>query len=372
MHPNTYKETAIRYYVDDQAGALIPGSRLSNILKELELKKHISENSKDFLQKKGLLALLSYSKKEISFSDFSKVAEMEQLERRHIAEACALKEQARKKLEEVALLAKRKIEEEALFAKRKIAQQQEEAKRRAFDNDPRNIAKAKQLKLRGKYGLSCFIEKADYKKLMDILRRVDNGERLSEDEVFWLSTKRKDFYTGYFTEELKVGFHKNEANFYKKEFENSKDPWLAVNASSHYRRCKQSRTAESILCTIDVYCLRSRKLKSAICTTHGGVKRDLKKFDEALNLGKKAHEFTPQDFRPCTLIGAVYMETGYYDFGRSWYKKAVDRGYSEESVDDELRVIFKRAEKSKQEAFRAHLLRDDPVRYSWANEKVNG
>lgn len=358
MHPNKYKETAIKYYVDDLSGALIPGSRLSNILKEYELTKQISDNTKDFLQRKGFLALLSYSKKEISFSDFSKAAEIEQSERRQTAETSALKEQARQKLEE-----------ETLFAKLKIAQEQEEARRRAFEKDPRNIAKAKQFKLREKYGLSYFIEKTDFARLIDILRRVDNGVRLSEEEVVWLSTERDEFYTGYFTEELKEGFHENEANFYRTEFEKSKDPWCAVNASSNYRKCKQSGTAESILCTIEIPGLKDRKLKSALCTTYGGVKRDLKKPDEALNLGKKAHEFTPQNYRPCTLIGAVYMETGHYDLGQSWYKKAVERGYSENSVDDELRGIFMRAEKSKQEALRVHLLSIDPKRYSWTNNK---
>ena len=358
MHPNKYKETAIRYYVDDFSGAMIPGSRISNILKELELTKHISDNTKDFLQSKGLLALLSYSKKEISFPAFLIAAETEQFERRQIAETSALKEQARQKREE-----------EALFARSKIAQERTEAKRRAFENDPRNIAKAKQFKLREKYGLSYFIEKTDFAKLMDILRRVDNGVRLSEEEVVWLSTERDEFYTGYFTKELKEGFHKNEAKFYRTEFEKNKDPWFAVNASSHYRKCKQSRTAESILCTIDVSGLKNRKLKSALCTTHGGVKRDLDKLDEALNLGKQSHEFTPQDFRPCTLIGALYIETGHYDLGQSWFKKAVERGYSEKLVDNELRSIFMRAEESKQEALRAHLLSVDPERYSWTNRK---
>lgn len=357
MHLNKYKETASRYYVDDLAGALIPNARLSNILKELELTKQISDNAKDFLQRKGLLALLSYSKKEISFSVFSKASEVEQSERRQIAETNALKEQARQKLEE-----------EALFAKLKIAQEQMKAKRLAFKNDPRNIAKAKQFKLREKYGLSYFIKKTDFTQLMDILRTVDNGVRLSEEVVVWLLTERGE----YFTEELREGFHKNEAKFYKTEFEKSKDPWFAVNASSHYRKCKQSRTAESILCTIDVHGLKNRNLKSALCTTHGGVKRDLKKSDEALNLGKQAHGFTPQDFRPCTLIGAVYIETGHYDLGQSWYKKAVERGYSEKSVDDELRGIFMRAEKSQQEDLRAYLLSVDPVRYSWTNKKQIG
>jgi len=358
MISDTCKETAIRYYVDDLTGALIPGSRLSNILRELEQTEQISEYSKDFLKKKGLFALLSYSEKEISFSAFSKAAEMEQSERRHIAETNALEEQARKK-----------AEEEARLARLEIAQKQEEAKRRAFENDPRNIVKAKQFKLREKYGLSFYIEKMDFVKLMDILRKVDNGVRLSEEEVVWLSTERDEYYTGYFTEELKEGYHKNEAKFYRAEFEKSKDPWFAVNASSHYRKCNESRTAESVLGKIDVHRLKNLKLKSALCTTHGGVKRDLEKWDEALNLGEQAHEFTPQDFRPCTLIGAVYIETGHYDLGQSWYKKAVERGYSERSVDDELRGIFMRAEKSKEEALRAYLLSVDPERYSWTNKK---
>lgn len=358
MPPNTYKERAIRYHVDDLAAALIPGTRLSNMLKELELTKQISKNSKNFFQKKGLLALLAYSTKEISYSAFSKAAEIEQFERRHIAENIALEEKARQKLEE-----------ETRYAKLKILQEQEEAKRRAFENDPRNIARAKQFQLREKYGLSHFIEKTDFVKLMDILRRVDKGVRLSEEEVVWLSTKRDESYTGYFTEELKEGYHKNEANFYRTEFEKTKDPWLAVNASSHYRKCNKSRTAESLILSIDMHSLKNRKLKSAIFTTHGGVKRDLKKWDEALNCGMQAHELTPQDFRPCTLVGAVYIETGHYDLGQTWYKKAVERGYSEKSVDDELRGIFMRAEKSKKQALRVYLLSVDPERYSWTNKK---
>ena len=46
---------------------------------------------------------------------------------------------------------------------------------------------------------------------MDILRRVDKGVRLSEEEVVWLSTEHDESYTGYFTEELKEGYHLNSA-----------------------------------------------------------------------------------------------------------------------------------------------------------------
>jgi tRNA A37 N6-isopentenylltransferase MiaA len=70
-------------------------------------------------------------------------------------------------------------------------------------------------------------------------------------------------------------------------------------------------------------------------------------------------------------LGAVNIETGHYEQGRSWYAKAVERGYNEESVDDELRrIFFTRIDKSKQEALRKYLLTIDPERYSWARKKV--
>jgi len=349
MYLDNYKEVATKYRVEDLAGALVPGSRLSNILKHLELgEESISNIAQDFLRSKGLSALLHYAKKEFTFAEFVKAAETEQCERRllaqtkaRIAEAEALKEQG-----------KQKLKEEAMQARLRQIQK-------------RKAVKTKQFKLREKYDLSHFIEKSDFPKLMDILRRIDNGVRLSEDEVVWLSTEGNE----YFTQELRERFHKNEAEFHASEFKKSKDTWSAVNASSHYRKCNESNTADSMLNTIDVSTLKDLKLKSALCTTRGGVKRDLKRYDEALGLGEQAHLFTPQDFRPCTLLGAVNMEIGHYDLGQSWYGKAVKRGYSEKSVDDELRSIFMCAEKSKKEALRNHLLKVDSVRYSWANNK---
>ncbi len=337
-------------------GASIPGSRISNILKELELNKKLSDMTQGFLQERGFFALLSYARNEVSYADFVKLAELEQSARVRTAE-----------IEKEAFLAK----QETMFAKQKSNEKALFAK---INNDPRNRAKERQFKLREQYGLTRYIEKEDFAKLMDILRRADKGERLSDEEVVWLSEKRyrnDDYYyddsDNYFTEELRRKYHENEAKFYHEEFKKNKDPWFAVNASGHYRKCDEARTAETILKTIDVIDLKNQKLKSALCTTHGGVKRDLAKWDEALGLGTQAHEYTPQDFRPCTLLGAVYMETGQYNLGHSWYEKAVERGYSKDSVDSELKGIFRRLEKSKQEAMRADLLSRDQERYRWAH-----
>ena len=293
MSLDKYKEMAIKYRVEDLSGALTPGSRLSNILKYLELgEEPISNATQNFLRSKGLLALLNYAKKEVDFSEFVRVAEPEQSERRLVAEAKAITEQVEQNLKDAAMQARLRKTNDRLAAEK-----------RAFDNDPRNIAKAKQVELRRNYGLDYFIEKADFPKLMNILRKVENRVRLFEDEVVWLSTEGYE----YFTTELKEGFHQNEADFHAVEFKKSKDPWSAVNASSHYRKCNEPKTADSMLSAIDTAGLKNRKLKSALCTTHGGVKRDIKNYDEALGLGDQAHLLTPKDFRPCTLLGAVNM-----------------------------------------------------------------
>lgn len=94
--------------------------------------------------------------------------------------------------------------------------------------------------------------------------------------------------------------------------------------------------------------------------------RDLGRFNEALRYGTEAHVITDRDFRPCTLLGAVNFEMGNYESARDWYAKAAERGASERSIDDELRGIYMRADKSKRDEIRAFLIREDPVRYKWA------
>ena len=348
-----YKNLASKYYVEDMTSALTPGGRLSNILKRLEEEKPISDYTLQYLRSNGLFALFHYAhvEKKFVYADFLKSAKVEQAKRRLEAKAEAVKEQAEQKLKEKARLSILKTEQE-----------QAAAKQRVFDNNPKNIAKKKQDKLRRKYDLSFFIERTDFPKLMKILHRVDNGLRLSENDIIWLSTEGDEYYT----KELREGYHKNEAEFYAHEFKKRKDPWAAVNASSHYRKCNEAEMADALLSTINMLSLKNVKLKSALCTTHGGAKRDLKQWEAALALGEQAHLLTPQNFRPCTLLGAVNMEIGHHDLGQSWYKKAVERGYSERAMDDDLRRIFMRAEESNKEKLRSHLLNLNPSRYSWA------
>ncbi|MCI5131542.1 MAG: hypothetical protein D3904_08450 [Candidatus Electrothrix sp. EH2] len=327
-------------------------------MKQLEEGEPISQYTQQYLRKNGLLALLDYQQRqEVIFSAFLKNAQKEQSERRAEAEAArakAMKESAEKRLQEKARLAQLKKEQKQAAAPRK--------KKKIFESPPVNKNKEKQDQLRRKYDLSCFIERNFFPKVMEILRKVDSGGRLCDEEVIWLSTEAEEYYT----EELKEAYHRNEAIFYADQFKKHKDPWASVNASSHYRKCNEAETADKLLQAINIDKFKNVKLKSALCTTHGGVKRDLGQWEKALALGEQAHRLTPKNFRPCTLLGAVNMEVGRHETGRSWYDKAVERGYSEKAMDNELRRIFKRAEGTDKEKLKDYLLNLDPHRYSWA------
>ena len=347
------KEIAKKYFVDNLPSASLVGSRLANILEYLDVNKPLTSASLDYLQINRFKALHELALGKIIYTEFSVIAKVEMVNR-------VIELEAENQRQEIV---RKKADQERDVAS-KLAQEKILAANIAFANDPRNIAKAKQKALRQKYGIEGFIEQVNFAKLMGLLQRMDAGNRLLEEEIIWLQIKAKEYYTP----EVKHRYHKNEAKFYAGEFMNTKDAWSAVNASSHYRKCDEVNTADVMLSSIDADSKKDLNLRSALCTTHGGVKRDLKRWDDALDLGEKAHQFTPKDYRPCTLLGAVCMEMGNYDLVQLWYEKAEARGAEVKSIDSDLRSIFFRADKIKQDALRTHLLNIDAVRYSWAKK----
>lgn len=99
--------------------------------------------------------------------------------------------------------------------------------------------------------------------------------------------------------------------------------------------------------------------------------RDLGRLTEAVKLGEQANELTPKDFRPCTLLGAVHMELSNYSLASDWYDKAIKLGATEQSIDSELKRIYAQADKVKRESIKTFLLTEDPIRFSWLNDKKN-
>lgn len=356
-------DLASKYFVTDLPSATIPATRLHNILENLELGRPLPLGALAYLQQHGLFALQRLALGEITYEAFCKTTSEEQSKREQAAEAKRQKEEAAwlRRIEED------KAQEAIRNAKYELDRQRSEEARRQRESDPKYIAKMKNQQLRMRYGLDQFIEKQFFARLMNILHRLDGGNRLSDKDILWLTTDGKDYYT----EILQAAFHEREAEFYTTEYKRTSDPWNAVNASGHYRKCSQAKKAHDLLTSIPAARQKAPKLNSAVCTTHGGVMRDLNRFDEALKFGSQAHDLTPKDFRPCTLLGAVNFEVGNYDIGRDWYVKATERGASERSIDYDLRGIFLRADKAKREEIRAFLLREDSERYKWVrNLKV--
>lgn len=343
---------AQHYYVDDVPGASIPSSRLRNILENLQHGRPISNLSLDYLEAQGLNALRQFAQNELPYEAFARYAKSEQSERQ-------LEAAARREAEQAAYRVQIAEEENRQATHRA----QREAERLARESDPKYIARIKNQELRSRYGLDLFIEPEDFPRVMAILRNLDYGKRLSDDDSLWLTTSGRE----YFSDELRHAFHQREAEYFVAEYKRTEDPWNAVNASSHYRKCELPREANDLLHSIPPQRLKVTKLQSAVATTHGGVKRDMGCLDEALLLGTKAHAITPKDFRPCTLLGAVNFELGNYVEGRDWYTKAVERGATERDVDYDLRGILLRANKVQRQEIRAFLIAEDPIRFKWVN-----
>ena len=357
MSFDKHKKLAQKYHVDDIASSLVPGTSISNLLCELE-KSKISMMSRRFLDKNKFLALERFANGTINFDEYGLLAKQEK----------AIRVQTIEKEKQEAAARKEKIQLE-LKEKYELQRKLERERQKALEKDPNYIRKQKLIKLKQKYDLDFYIEKNDYNRLMSLIDKIDKGHRITPEDIVWLTLSRDDLYRGYFTDSLNKKYHKNEAEHSIKEYEVKNDHWLAVNASSHYRKACEPKSAISILSRIKLNSITNKKLKSAICTTHGGALRDIAEWTNAISLGETAHSFTPDNFRPCTLLGAIYMETSHFELGQEWYRKAIDRGFSEKSVDDEIKSIFKKADEKQKESLRNYLLKLDGHRYRWVNDK---
>lgn len=238
-----------------------------------------------------------------------------------------------------------------------------EAARIAREKDPEYIAMMQTQALYKKYGIS-LTDESLRPRMTKLLQQIDEGNRLPNEELIWLSTAAKK----HFTAELRNAYHCLEADFNADQYRRTQDPWNVVNASKHYRKCDRPKTALELIDSVPHDRLKQPKVRSAIFTTHGGVMRDLGQRSVAIELGETAHALMPKDYRPCTLLGAVHMELQHFEKGHEWYVKARERGAPEQGIDSELRSIFQQLDSVGREAMKTFLLSEDSHRYQWLNE----
>ena len=211
-----------------------------------------------------------------------------------------------------------------------------------------------------------FIESAHMRRMIGILGRVEVGARVTDADVLWLVTND---YRSY---ELKRAIHEIEAKYFQGVFEKTIDPWAVVNGSSNFRKAESPSKALSLLERIEIGSQSNDHLKSALCTTKGGALRDQRKYEEALHLGMQAHNFDAKSFHPCTLVGAIYFETGDLALGEKWFAMAVERGANLDAIDSEVRAILRRLNDIDRKTLADHLYKADPVRYAWLAPKKRG
>ena len=86
-------------------------------------------------------------------------------------------------------------------------------------------------------------------------------------------------------------------------------------------------------------------------------------------MGEEAHALVPNDYRPCTLLGAVLIELGELTAGQEWFVKAEQRGAAKAAIDQDIRTLLTHASDTDRDLIRAFLLNQDPVRFAWLRTK---
>jgi hypothetical protein len=165
---------------------------------------------------------------------------------------------------------------------------------------------------------------------------------------------------------IAMAYHRLEARFYEQEYERTGNKWNLPNASSHWRKADEPKSALQVTENLDFDQIKENKLKSALLTTRGGAFRDIDKLDDAQKCALKAIEYQPQSHHPYTLMGAICFERSQFSEGERWFNEAIKRGAESEDIDSELKQVVKNAKDEKRREVVEYLLKKNPQRYAWA------
>lgn len=193
-------------------------------------------------------------------------------------------------------------------------------------------------------------------KLLTQLRK----KPISLDEMKWLNE------TGFSNVLIENKYHIQLAHQHYQNWKQKNLPWELVNASASYRKARELKKIKKALDEAYPFkeAKKDKKLKSALLTTYGGVCRDQQQFEQGITLGHEAHKVTPLNFRPCTLLGAIYISTGEFTLGHEWYDKAKERGFSQADYDNDIKSIYFRANKEIKSRLKQNLIATGH-KYKW-------
>ncbi len=341
----TYFSTdiAAQFFLDDVPGASSPTSRLRGILDRTIARHPLTALQKEFLQQHGYKSLLQFALGELEIEEFRIRA---QGERNGRLKAKLKAKSATREKESIEHARNPEV------ANRKAASLSVERDRELDRNE----------KLResfDRFGLE-IIDSKDVGRVDRILQAVIRGRPIEKEDILWLGSDGHH----YWTNELRKVHHENMARKFGDEWKQTGDVWKAINACSNYRKAELSLEGLSIAKEALTRAAKNKKSRSALLTTGGGAHRDLRNFEDSVRFGAEAHALTPEDFRPCTLLGAVHIEMGAYATGAEWYEEAEARGASRNLIDRELQSILNAAPPEERSKIKKALKALDASRYS--------
>ncbi|WP_333406051.1 hypothetical protein [Microcoleus sp. MON1_C1] len=375
-----FAELKVKYKATTYEDASL-SSHLYKVLKKIDLESQLGEHDINFLKKRKLTETITLALDKLAASLKSKIQSGEPLSE---ADFDWVKQNGR---DDVITFA---IENYVASLKSKI-QSGEPLSEADFDwikqnkrEDIITFAEKKRFAaLKSKYEVSDYKDQTPSSPLYAILQKLDKGERLEPTDVAWLEENKIEAsqpsysYYGWqeerryqgqrlFSGKIFTAYHKIEALFYEHEYKNTGNKWKLPNASSHWRKAEQPRSALKLTENLDLDKIKENKLKSALLTTRGGAFRDINKLDDTERCALKAIEYQPQSHHPYTLMGAICFERSQFSEGERWFNEAIKRGASPRDQDAEMKRVVKNAKNGKRREVVEYLLKKDPERYAWA------
>lgn len=195
-----------------------------------------------------------------------------------------------------------------------------------------------------------------------IMVKLEKKERLDTKLVLQLMEEELLSPGG----KIALAYYRLEAEFYEQEFHRTGHKWDIPTASSYWRKADEPEQALK-LTNLDLSQIRESNLKSAISVTRGAAFRDMDNLADAESCAKKAMEYQPESYQPCTLMAAIAHDRGDYAKRHYWHDQAIERGAKPEDIDDEIkRLVRSTKDENKRHEAAEYLLKKDAQRYSWA------
>ncbi|MEG4214405.1 hypothetical protein QUA27_03000 [Microcoleus sp. Pol14C6] len=345
-------------YKPNQSEDSSRSSHLYKVLKKIDLENPLGEPDINFLKKRKLTETITVAIKKYVSSLKSKIQSGEQLSE---ADIDWLQKNGR---EDVITFA---IDKYAASLKSKI-QSGEQLSEADIDwvkqngrEDVITFAQEKEFAaLKVKYRI--IARDFPFEPFYAIMVKLEKEERLDPVLVVQLIQQKLLASHG----RIAMAYHRLEALFYEQEYERTGNKWNLPNASSHWRKADEPKSALQVTENLDFDQIKENKLKSALLTTRGGAFRDIDKLGDAEKCALKAIEYQPQSHHPYTLMGAICFERSQFSEGERWFNEAIKRGAESEDIDSELKQVVKNAKDEKRREVVEYLLKKNPQRYAWA------